>query len=69
MALLRRVDELAADGLRDEESWIGVKSKVLYRVVWYVVPTLVVAHVHTSCRCTGERNLSLLTRQKGEQYL
>ena len=34
MALLRRVDELAADGLRDEESWIGVKSKVLYRVVW-----------------------------------
>ena len=40
VALLRRVDELAADGLRDEESWIGVKSKVLYRVVWYVVPTL-----------------------------
>ena len=30
----RRVDELAVDGLRDEESWIGVKSKVLYLVLW-----------------------------------
>ena len=40
MALLRRVDELAADGHRDEESWIGVKSKILYRMVWYVAPTL-----------------------------